>query len=77
MKLKMEEGKYVGYIEVGDNKFLFKNLKIDGNKLICLVYVEGFDCNISGEFIGDVFKGGVDVEGNVMDMIVKWGGGGK
>lgn len=77
MKLKMEEGKYVGHIEVGDNKSPLKNLKIDGNKLTCSVYAEGFDCNISGEFTGDAFKGGVDVEGNVMDMTAKRGGGGK
>lgn len=77
MELKMEEGKYVGHLVVGNNKTPLKNLKIEGNKMTCSVYAEGYDCDISGEFTRDAFKGGVDVEGNVMDMTAKRGGGGK
>ena len=77
MELKMEEGKYVGHLLLGDQKTPLKNLKVDGNKMTCSVYAEGFDCNISGEFTRDAFQGGVEVEGNVMDMTAKRGGEGK
>ena len=77
MEIKKEEGKYVGHLVVGNNKTPLKNLKIDGNKMTCSVYAEGYDCDISGEFTKDAFKGGVEVEGNVMDMTAKRGGGGK
>lgn len=77
MELKMEEGKYVGHLVVGNQKSPLKNLKVDGNKMTCSVYAEGYNCNISGEFTRDAFKGGVEVEGNVMDMTAKRGGGGK
>ncbi len=77
MVLKKEDGSYVGHLVVGDQKTPLKSLKIDGNKMTCSVYAEGFDCNISGEFTADAFKGGVEVEGNVMDMTAKRGGGGK
>lgn len=75
MELKKEEGKYVGHLVMGNQKTPLKNLKVTGNKMTCSVYAEGYDCNISGEFTKNVFKGGVEVEGNVMDMTAKRGGG--
>jgi len=77
MEIKMADGKYVGNLVAGSQKTPLKNLKINGNKMTCSVYAEGYDCNISGEFSADGFKGGVEVEGNVMDMTAKRGGGGK
>lgn len=77
MEIKKADGKYVGNLVAGGQKTPLKNLKIDGSKMTCSVYAEGYNCNISGEFNADGFKGGVEVEGNVMDMIAKRGGGGK
>ena len=64
-------------MEANGNRVPVKDLKIDGEKMTFSVYAEGFLCNVSGQFSGDSFSGGVEVEGNVMDMTAKRGGGGK
>ena len=75
LELSKVDGAYVGNLVSNGQKSPLKNLKMDGNKMSCSVNAEGYVCNISGEFVEETFKGGVEVEGNVFDIKGKRGGG--
>ena len=45
-----------------------KNVKVEGDKLTFMVYVEGYACKVSMTRDGDSLKGGVSVEGETFPM---------
>lgn len=61
--LMEEDGEYKGSMTSQGITIPLTNIEIDGDDITFKMNVQGFMCNVSGEFDGDSVKGTVSVEG--------------